>query len=512
MHIFLYGPSGSGKSTVGKLLALSINRPFLDLDSAIEAQTGRTVQEFISEQGEREFRDAETSTLQKVITRVDTVIALGGGALLRKENASLAEETGKVVLLDADFSTLARRLSKGENTRPLLGVDIEADLAVLLERRRAHYASFALRVNASPQPGQVVWDIQRLLGLYHVRGMGQGYDVFVRENSLDHFGEILKGHELSGPVLVVSDTNVAPLYAGRMLTTLKRAGIVASSLVIPAGEENKTLETVSAIWRGCLEAGLDRKSTIVALGGGMVGDLSGFAAATFMRGVPWVNAPTSLLAMVDASVGGKTGFDLPEGKNLIGSFYPPRFVLADPDTLHTLPESELRSGMAEVVKHGVIADPDLFSFCSYGMEKVKGNLGYIVRRAIAVKIDIIQKDPFEHGIRAALNLGHTVGHAVELVSNFKIRHGDAVAIGMVVEARLAERLALAGAGLSGLLLETLSKLGLPVELPGNLPRADLIRAMKVDKKKAAGIVRFALPVKIGEVKVGVEIEDLEEVL
>jgi 3-dehydroquinate synthase len=417
-----------------------------------------------------------------------------------------------VVLLEADFSTLAARLSKGENKRPLLGGDIEADLAVLLERRRAHYASFSLRVDASRQPGQVAWDILRSLGLFHVRGMGQGYDVFVRENGLDHFGEILKGHELSGPVLVVSDRNVAPLYAGRMLTRLKRAGFVANSLVIQAGEENKTLGAVSDIWRGCLEAGLDRKSTVVALGGGVVGDLSGFAAATFMRGVSWVYVPTSLLAMVDASVGGKTGFDLPEGKNLIGSFHPPRLVLADLDTLHTLPDTELRSGMAEVVKHGVIADTDLFSYCTHSMENVKDNLGYLVRRAIAVKIKIIQKDPFENGVRAALNFGHTVGHAVELVSNFKIRHGNAVAIGMVAEARLAERLALAGEGLSGVLEDTLSRLGLPVELPENLPRAELIRAMKVDKKKAAGLVRFALPVKIGEVRVGVEIEDLEQVL
>ena len=216
-----------------------------------------------------------------------------------------------------------------------------------------------------------------LLGRYHVRGMGQGYDVLVRENGLDQLGEMLKSRGLGGPVLVVSDTNVAPLYAERVLSSLQTAGYTTSSLVIPAGEEHKTLETVSSIWRGCLEAGLDRKSTVLALGGGVVGDLAGFAASTFMRGMPWVNVPTTVLSMVDASMGGKTGFDLPEGKNLIGAFHPPRLVLADPNTLSTLPDSEFRSGLAEVVKHGVIADPDLFELCSHGIEQVKENLGYI---------------------------------------------------------------------------------------------------------------------------------------
>ncbi len=375
------------------------------------------------------------------------MVALGGGALLCDENRSLAEATGQVILLETDLRTLVRRLSQDENERPLLAGELKTKLAALLERRREHYASFSLRVDASQSPEQVSLDLQRLLGRHHLSAMGAGYDAIVREGGLDQIGEMLQARSLAGPVLVVSDQHVAPLYGEQVRNCLQKAGYAASQLVIPAGEAHKNLETVESLWRGCLEAGLDRKSTVIALGGGVVGDLAGFAAATFMRGCNWVALPTTLLAMVDASLGGKTGFDLPEGKNLVGAFHPPRLVLADPEVLSTLPERELRAGLAEVVKHGVIADPALFDLCSQGWEAIVATLPEVVRRAMAVKVKIIEGDPYEKGLRAALNLGHTVGHAVELVSGFSLLHGEAVAIGMVAEARLAERLTVAGRGL-----------------------------------------------------------------
>jgi 3-dehydroquinate synthetase len=216
--------------------------------------------------------------------------------------------------------------------------------------------------------------------------------------------------------------------------------------------------------------------------------------------------------MVDASIGGKTGFDLPEGKNLVGAFYPPRLVLADPNVLHTLPERELRAGLAEVIKHGVTADPDLFHLCAAGWDRVATQLPEVIRRGVAVKVKVIEADPYEQGSRAVLNFGHTVGHAVELVSKFRMLHGEAVAVGMVAEAKLAERLSIADPGLADRLAEALSGLGLPVEIPKDLPRSELISAMKVDKKKSNGIIRFALPVRIGEVKAGIEVEDLASVL
>jgi len=215
--------------------------------------------------------------------------------------------------------------------------------------------------------------------------------------------------------------------------------------------------------------------------------------------------------MADSSLGGKTGFDLPEGKNLIGSFHSPKMVLADPRLLKTLPETELISGMAEVVKHGIISDPELFNLCGRGLGWVKENLEEVVKRAMTVKIKIIEEDPYEKGVRASLNLGHTVGHAVELASHFQLRHGEAVAIGMVAEAKLAERLTVAAKGLSDAVAESLSALGLPIQIPKELPREELIRAMRVDKKKSSGAIRFALPAEIGRVEL-VNVTDLESVL
>jgi 3-dehydroquinate synthase len=302
------------------------------------------------------------------------------------------------------------------------------------------------------------------------------------------------------------------LHLPKVAPALQAAGHPLNTVILPAGEENKDLELISHLWKDFLENGLDRKSTVIALGGGVVSDMAGFAASTYMRGIDWVVIPTTLLAMVDASLGGKTGIDLPQGKNLVGSFHPPKLVLADPSLLLTLSDRELRSGMAEVVKHGIIADPELFALCGLGLEWAKDHLEDVVKRAMAVKIRIIEEDPFEKkGIRAALNLGHTVGHAVELVSGFKLTHGEAVAIGMAVEARYAVRVGAAGVGVDEAIARTLSGLGLPVHIPKELSREEIIRVMQVDKKKNAKAIRFALPVEIGKVQL-MNMTDLENVI
>ncbi|OQY30916.1 MAG: 3-dehydroquinate synthase [Anaerolineaceae bacterium 4572_5.2] len=274
------------------------------------------------------------------------------------------------------------------------------------------------------------------------------------------------------------------------------------------------MDSVQELWNAFLEAKIERGSTVVALGGGVVGDLAGFAAATFLRGVNWVNVPTSLLAMVDSSLGGKTGADLPQGKNLVGAFHAPRLVLVDPETLSTLPEVELRNGLAEVIKHGVIGAPELFRDLTdlTGFQNLSGLSGLdwteIVRRAMAVKIKIIEEDPYEQGLRQSLNFGHTIGHAVELASDFTLRHGEAVAIGMVAEARLAEEMGVAKSGLEKKITSTLRGLGLPTEIPPGLDEKRIQHALQRDKKKSGGVVRFALPVRVGEVRVGVEVRNL----
>jgi shikimate kinase / 3-dehydroquinate synthase len=510
MHLFMYGPPGSGKSTTGNLLAGMLGLPFVDLDQVIESGAGQTIPQIMESGGEESFRALETSALKQVIDGQESVIALGGGTLLRDANRALAEANGLVVCLTANAGTLADRLQADTRPRPLLAGDLHEKLGSLVEKRDAHYRSFPLMVNAEAAPQHVAWQIQIAAGRFHLSAMNP-CDVIVQSAGATRLGEMLAVRGMQN-LVVVTDDVVARHHSEQTMESLRRAGYKPDLLVIPTGESAKTLETVKLIWDGFLEAGLDRRGTVIALGGGVVSDLAGFAAATFMRGVHWVVVPTTMLSMVDASLGGKTGFDLPEGKNLIGSFHSARLVLADPDLLATLPEAELRSGLAEVLKHGVIADHELFELCSAGLETVKANLSRVIRRAMAVKVKIIEEDPYEKGLRAALNLGHTVGHAVELVSGFTLRHGEAISIGMVAEAKLAERLTVAGPGVSESIAGSLSALGLPVNIPKNLPRAEIIQAMRMDKKKSNGVVRFALPVEIGRVQIGVEVHDLESVL
>ena len=508
-HIFLYGAVGAGKSTIGKLLARNLNLPFVDSDQVIETNAGRSIFEIMTEQGEPAARDMETAALMQIVSHKESVTALGGGALLREENRALVEGHGRVIFLAVEPDVLLQRLDSDPNKRPLLAGDLREKLTALLAKRKEHYASFPLRFDADQAPEKLAWQIQIALGRFHLAAMGE-YDAIVQNGGLADLGEMLKSRGLQNS-LVVTDHHVARFYAEPVIASLKKAGFDSRVISIPAGESHKNLETISELWSSFLRQGLDRKSTVIALGGGVIGDLAGFAASTYMRGIHWVGVPTTLLSMVDASLGGKTGFDLPEGKNLIGSFYPPKLVLADPRVLKTLPDAEFRSGLAEVVKHGVISDPELFDLCARGVGCMKDHLEQVVKRAMAVKVRIIEGDPYEKGFRAALNLGHTVGHAVELVSRFQLRHGEAVAIGMVMEAKLAERLTVAPTGLSDKIAAVLSALGLPVQIPPNLPGEEIIRTMRVDKKKNAQTIRFALPAEIGRVEL-VDVVDLESVL
>lgn len=513
--ILLYGPSGSGKSTVGKILAENLKIPFVDLDDEIEARSGMPIPEIFAREGDTGFREKERQTLGVLLTPGEKIIALGGGALTSPENEMSAKDRGTIILLDAPPEILAERLQADSTQRPLIAGHAVENVNKLLAQRAGHYASFSTRVDTKGKtPDEIAWEIQVLLGRFHLKGMATkqqpGYDVRVQSGGLEALGEMLRARGLNGPVAVVTDTNVGEQYLPRVTAALTNSGYAATGVTIPAGEEYKTLETVSRLWAAFLAHKIERNSTIIALGGGVVGDLTGYAAASFLRGVPWVAVPTSLLAMVDASLGGKTGADLPEGKNLIGAFYPPKLVLADPDVLQTLPEVEYINGMAEVLKHGIIADPQLTkNLPAFGTLE---GLEEMIRRAMAVKVRVIEADPYEKGLRASLNYGHTVGHGVELVSGFRIKHGQAVAIGMAVEAEMAELIELAPTGLAQQIAAILQSLGLPTEIPPNLDRGAIIAAMQRDKKKAGGLVRFALPAAPGDVRVGVEVDNWEAVI
>jgi 3-dehydroquinate synthase len=468
------------------------------------------IPEIFSTEGESGFREREYQALLRVLTSQEKVVALGGGALTIPRNRELVETKEQVVVLEAPLETLLTRLKDDHIERPLLAGDAEDKLQKLLEARKAHYASFGSRIETeNKSPTEIAWKIQIMLGRYHLDAMASakypGYDVRVQSGGIATLGEVFHAQGLRGPIAVVTDENVGASYLSKTTAALNKAGFETKGITIPAGEDHKTLKTISQLWEAFASAKIERGSTIVALGGGVVGDLAGFAAASWLRSVPWVVVPTSLLAMVDSSMGGKTGFDLPQGKNLVGAFHPPRLVMVDPDVLETLPEVEMINGIAEVIKHGVIADPGLFKIC--GNLTDLEDIPDFVSRAMAVKVQVIEEDPYEKGIRAALNLGHTVGHGVELASNFQLRHGEAVAIGMMAEARMAKEIGLAETSLADKIAAVLQAVGLPTEIPPDLDRDEIAAAMTQDKKKAGGVVRFALPAAIGDVRVGVEIED-----
>jgi 3-dehydroquinate synthase len=317
---------------------------------------------------------------------------------------------------------------------------------------------------------------------------GGDYDILIQPGSLAGIQDHLDDFDLRGKVVITTNTTLAPLYGAALLGRLPNAALVT----MPDGEQYKTLETVARLYADFVAAGLDRNGVVIALGGGVVGDTVGFAAATYMRGVRLIQIPTSLLAMVDSSVGGKVGVDLPQGKNLVGAFKQPAGVLIDTDVLKTLPPREWRCGMAEVIKHGLLADPELLNRASH----VDMNAAELVQRAVQVKVDVVGQDPYEQGIRAHLNLGHTFAHAIEQVSQYAWLHGEAVAVGLVAAARLSSALNLCDAALTNQVEELASAIK-PPHLDG-LDVTAVYAAMATDKKWQNGRSRFVLLRGLGQ--------------
>lgn len=474
--LFLYGPPAGGKTYTSKALARKQALKLVDLDAEIERLAGMAVKDIFAAETEAGFRRRELETLKMLAAGDSDLISLGGGALLNPEAKAVALASGRVICRTADPETLWARVQQQAGTRPL--ARSRESLMALLEKRGPHYAEF-------PQATEIG-------GRFVIDSGDVESEVVVGAGMLASIANWIGPYHRK---LVVADSNTAPLYGEKVA-----AALGARLCVIPAGEEHKTISTVCEIWKACLEAGITRKDVLIAVGGGVVGDLTGFAAATWMRGVDWINIPTTLLSVVDSSVGGKTGADLPEGKNLIGAFHSPRLVLADVDTLATLPPEQVRNGMAEAIKHFIIAGKD-----PSGLPIGNGTCGKLtsdfVAETVKVKVDVVTRDPYEKtGERAKLNLGHTVGHAVEIASDFSVLHGEGVAIGSVEEARIAERMGLANPGYAEEVAKLFAAAGLPTEMPTGMTLESLKPIMAHDKKNSGGEIRVSLPYAHGDVR------------
>jgi len=538
-NLIITGFMGTGKTIVGREVARRLDRPFVDMDAEIEARAGKAIPRIFAEDGERTFRDMETALCQELSERDGQVIATGGGALIDPQNRARMLEAGTVICLHAEGSEILRRVGDDEG-RPLLDVDDPgAQIERLLAVRHDAYAALPWHIDTTGLSiGEVVSRVMVLAEArtLPVRYPGGTYDIHIGAGLLDHVGGAMRAASIPAGtrVALVSNDVVAPLYAAQAEESLSAAHLRPFTCIIPDGEHHKTLDTVASLYEDFLAGGLDRSGVVLSLGGGVTGDIAGFAAASFVRGVRFAQVPTTLLAMVDASVGGKTGVDLPQGKNLVGAFKQPAAVIVDPSVLSTLEDAEVRSGMAEVIKHGIIGAPDLFAELERALyarehEEIKQSVAAVrpssprssavctllspeqIARSLRVKIEIVERDPYERGRRAVLNLGHTVGHAVEKLSGFRLRHGEAVSIGMVAASRIAVRLGRADQELANRIEATLAAWGLPVrcaaQVQGPFSAHDVWQAMAHDKKRRGDALRWVLPLAVGRVTISQDVPE-----
>jgi len=530
-NVILIGFMGTGKTAVGKRVASRLGRRFVDTDVLIEERAGRSIPRIFAEGGEPAFRRLEAEVIAQVAAGDDRVIATGGGVVLSSANMACLRRNGVIIALRADAESILARVGRGEY-RPLLGDAPEENIRRLLRERDPLYQEADLVVETSAL--SVEDAVERVVSFVTVREQGapaaphhspaagsaapaapqpvradlgaRGYDICIGRGILAQAGEFLDRRGVRGRLALLTHPRIDTLYGRALAERLRGAGYEVVTVTVAPSESSKSLRVAGRVYNALVDARFDRGATLLALGGGVAGDLGGFVAATFLRGIAWVAAPTTLLAQVDASIGGKTGVNF-RAKNLVGAVHQPVLVLSDIDALRTLSRREFRSGMAEVIKTGVIGDPDLFDVVErrggMSLRRDPDALCWVVRRCAAYKAGVIAGDEREAGPRMVLNYGHTIGHAIEAAAGYRgLTHGEAVAVGMTLEARLAVRLGLCDVALLDRQTEVLRTLGLPVRLSalcaGNPPGPERVReAMAHDKKTSAGRLRFVLPRALG---------------
>jgi shikimate kinase / 3-dehydroquinate synthase len=516
--LILAGFMGTGKSTVGQLCARQLGYEFIDADVEIVRREGMSIPQVFEHKGEAYFRALEAALVAELIQREQVVIATGGGMIVDEANRRALLRAGVCVGLTASPGAILSRVDAA--TRPMLRTStgtqeaVSQRVAALLKARAPAYRELHYTLDTTVHSPEET--AAHVLAIYRAEQariavkvpansdhVGH-YDILFGEGVIDQLGSAMAGRGWTAPFAIVSDDTVAPLHAERVRQALGRAGIDAFIHSLRPGESHKTLQSVEDIYRACSQHGLERSSAIVAVGGGVVGDVAGFAAATYLRGVPFVQAPTSLLAMADSSIGGKVGVDTSFGKNLVGAFKQPEMVAIDTGCLRTLPMVELRCGYAEIVKAALISGGDAYRrvIASAQQHFVAGQSNEWViaplRDAIELKRQVVEEDPYEKGRRALLNLGHTFGHGLETWSHFAVKHGEGVSLGMVCAVRLSHMLGLCSGDLAEEVTGLLADAGLPVSLPG--VDADAVwQLMQSDKKKQAGKLRFIVPRAPGDV-------------
>ena len=507
MRVFLVGPPGVGKSVVGAELARILGAAFLDMDDAIERATKKPNARTIIDDGIERFRDHESALLGKLRpTPAWEVVATGGGVPIRPANRESMRGLGLIVGLRGSVATVARGLERTMAKREHLvreGIAPRAHAERVLRERRDAYRDVDVEIRVD---GAAPDEIARSVAAWIVAARGlrvdvassRAYPVLVRAGLLEHVGQHLSDLGWHGRVAVVGDRVAHQRHIPAVLGSLRDAGMEPVAVTVPRGERAKAPAVLQRLWSDLARAAIGRDGGVVAVGGGVTGDLAGFAAATYMRGIPLAHVPTTLLAMVDSSIGGKTGVDLAEGKNLVGAFHAPAAVFSDPSVLSTLPARQVSSGLAEVIKTAYLADRESVAQAGRSVERIlAADLApatLLVAMSAELKAAVVSADERESGLRELLNFGHTLGHAYEAASGYRATHGEAVAVGMVFATALAETLGLAPRSMRPGLEALLTRARLPVR--ARIP-SRAWTFLSRDKKARAGRTRWILPRRVG---------------
>lgn len=519
LRLVLTGFMGSGKTAAGRRAADLLGLPFFDLDDVVERRARASILDILAIRGEAEFRRLEREAVADAARLSGAVVATGGGAVIDRSSFGSLAEDATVIVLAARPDVLRRRLDPASD-RPLLRPDPDVQIDALLKDRAPAYASWGEPVDTSEMsPEEVGSEIARRYRSatsgkdaptdIEVRAPDGPYPVVIGTGGIEAVGELVHSY-CSGAAraVVVTDRSVERSVAMRVLDSLRKASLQAPDpIAVPGGEATKTVGTLAGLWEAFRALDLDRAGIVLAVGGGATLDAVGFAAATYARGVPLVNVPTTLLAMIDAGLGGKVGIDHAGVKNLAGTFHHPRLVVADPSTLRSVSPGAHRPGMAEAVKAGLLASSLLFEALETTVLDETGaplDLPWIIEQCVRIKAGYVGVDPGDRSLRKSLNLGHTFAHAIESASDYRISHGDAVAMGLVAAAALGAALGITPAVVQDRLKDLLPRFGLPVGAPP-LDRDELAGAMAGDKKREGGTASFVVPAPGGaELVVGVD--------
>jgi len=515
VQLFLVGPPGIGKSSVAPVLARHFGAASLETDREIERRARKSCKDVIEQDGIERFRELESEVLMRLPrSPAWTVVDTGGGLPVREANRRRMRELGLIIGLRGSLDRVTAGIAATMGRRPNQHVAPRDRARHALAERRDAYADVDVAFDVEGASVEAVgmaiaaWLVSARGVRIDVAGGERPSRVLVRAGLLEHVGPHLADLGWRGRVALVSDASTAARYAGAVRRSLDAVGIANVLLRVPAGEGAKRLAVAARLWDELAETGIGRDGGVIALGGGSVGDVAGFVAATYLRGVRVAQIPTTLLGMADAAIGGKTAIDIAAGKNLVGAFHAAEAVFADITVLATLPARQVSSGLAEIVKSAFLADRESVAQLGRALEPVRaGDLGTLlaaVALAAEVKGSIVSQDPREAGLRELLNFGHTMGHAYEAASRYRVTHGEAVAVGMVYATALAEALELASPALRPQLEALLERAALPTR--ARLPRG-VWEFVTRDKKARAGRIRWILPRRIGRFS---EVTDIAE--